>query len=837
MERDPVCGMTVEPGKSISLMHDRETYYFCCKGCARKFEEEPKKYVAPKTKVASSSMTPVAALPILGNSPKEKDPVCGMMVEPAKAAGKVVREGKTYFFCSKRCAERFEKDPGKFLAVPGTAGMEAAPAPSPGSKQVRYTCPMHSQIVQIGPGTCPICGMALEPMDISAEAESDPEYDSMRKRLWISAFLSAPVLLLSMLGESVGLHLSPFTLNWIEFFLATPVVLWGGWPFFQRFWNSILNRSPNMFTLIGLGTGTAYLESVMATGFPQLFPASFRDMHGGAPVYFEAAAVITTLVLLGQVLELRARQSTGAAIRALLNLAPAQAHVVAADGSHKDLSLDQVRVGDRLMVRPGERIPVDGNIEQGASAVEESMISGEPMPVEKGRGDPVTGGTLNTSGSFVMTAQRVGSETMLAQIVKMVSEAQRSRAPMQRLADRIAGYFVPAVIVVALMAFFGWTFFGPEPRLAYALVSAVSVLIIACPCALGLATPMSVMVAVGKGATFGVLIRNAEALETLARVDTLVIDKTGTLTEGKPSVASMEIIDAAGLAEEEILRLAASVENLSEHPLARAIAKYGQEKGLALYEVTNFRAFPGGGVEGTAKGKKIVIGSNAFVLEKGIANRGRDVAVGNANEGAGTIVAVGIDGALAAVFYLNDKLKENSAQTIAELKKSGIRVIMLTGDRAEAAQAAAEHAGIIEVRAEVRPEQKASAVKELMAEGRIVAMAGDGINDAPALAAAHVSIAMGSGTDVAIANSSITLLKGDLRGIMRARRLSMATVRNIKQNLAFAFLYNTLGIPVAAGVFFHFFHWVLSPMLASAAMSFSSVSVITNALRLRRTRL
>src|ERR1700738_2105934 len=550
----------------------------------------------------------------------------------------------------------------------------------------------------------------------------------MAKRLWISAFLSAPVLLLSMFANFIGLHLSPFIRNGVEFCVATPLVLWGGWPFFQRFWSSILNRSPNMFTLIGLGTGTAYLESVVATVLPQLFPASLRDLHGAAPVYFEAAAVITTLVLLGQVLELRARQSTGAAIRALLNLAPSQAHLVAADGSHKDVTLDQVRVGDRLMVRPGERVPVDGVIEQGSSAVEESMISGEPMPVEKKANDPVTGGTLNTNGSFVMNAQRVGNETMLAQIVKMVSEAQRSRAPMQRLADRIAGYFVPAVIVVALMAFFGWAVFGPEPRLAYGLVNAVSVLIIACPCALGLATPMSVMVAMGRGATFGVLIRNAEALETLARVDTLVIDKTGTVTEGKPGVASMEIIDAAGVAQEEIIRLAASVENLSEHPLARAIAKYAQEKGLALYEVTNFQAFPGGGVAGTVKAKKIVIGSKAFVLEKGVVNEGRDVAARDADGGAGTIVCVAIDRALAAVFFLNDKLKENSAQTIGELQKHGIRVVMLTGDRAETAQSVAKQAGISEVRANVRPAEKARVVKELIAEGRIVAMAGGGTN-------------------------------------------------------------------------------------------------------------
>src|SRR5437879_2864077 len=575
------------------------------------------------------------SLPILQGPAKHKDPVCGMTVASEKAAGKVEHGGKTYYFCSKRCAERFSDEPEKFLAATQTGGMEHSPAPAEhgamqhtgadasrtaDEKRIRYTCPMHPQIVQIGPGSCPICGMALEPMDVFAGVEADPEYESMLLRFWISAVLSLPLLLLSMLGDLVGVHLTPSVRNGAEFFLATPAVLWGGWPFFERFWSSLVNRSPNMFTLIGLGTGAAYLESVIATFFPQVFPASSRGMDGAAPVYFEAAAVITTLVLLGLVLELRARQRTSGAIRALLNLAPQQAHLLAADGSETDVPLDQVKRGDKLRVRPGERIPVDGVIHEGASAIDESMVTGEPMPVEKSVGDKVTGGTLNTSGSFIMEAERVGSETTLAQIVKLVSEAQRSRAPLQRLADRVAAYFVPAVVLAAVLTFFGWIFFGPEPRFAHALVSAVSVLIIACPCALGLATPMSIMVAVGRGAHVGVLIRNAEALETLAKVDTLVVDKTGTLTEGKPRVISVKVGQYSDLSSDELLGLSASLERSSEHPLGRAIVHAAEEKNLALKDVTEFRAEPGKGVRGKVGRKEVAVGTIDFLLASGIDN-------------------------------------------------------------------------------------------------------------------------------------------------------------------------------------------------------------------------
>jgi P-type Cu+ transporter len=778
----------------------------------------------------------------------ERDPICGMSVDPQNAAATIEYGHKKYYFCSTGCAARFHKEPAKFLAAPRAT--ETAPEPhapehrkpplssAAAPKDVRYTCPMHPQIVQLGPGSCPICGMALEPMDVFAEVEADPEYDSMRLRFWVSAALSLPVLVLSMFGEYLGLHLAPSARNWIELVLATPVVLWGGWPFFQRFWASLVHRSPNMFTLIGLGTGAACLDSVAATLFPQIFPMSFRDMSGAAPVYFEAAAVITTLVLLGQVLELRARQRTSGAIRALLNLAPQQAHLLAANGNEKDVSLDLVKRGDHLRVRPGERVPVDGVLRDGASAVDESMVTGEPMPVEKTPGDKVTGGTLNTSGSFVMEAERVGSETMLAQIVKLVSEAQRSRAPMQRLADKVAGYFVPAVVVSALLTFLVWIFAGPEPRFAHALVSSVAVLIVACPCALGLATPMSVMVAVGRGASAGVLVRNAEALETLAKVDTLVVDKTGTLTEGKPRVADVSVFGGSGLTKDSLLSFAASLERSSEHPLARAIVAAAEEKGLPLLPAAGFRATPGGGVEGEVAGKTVIAATEAFLRERGIdfptSARLADVVPASS---AITLVHVAVDGRVEGCFLLSDQIKSTTAQALAALRADGMRIVMLTGDRRESAMKVAQQLGIDEVEAEVRPQQKAEVVARLRGQGHIVAMAGDGINDAPALAAADVGIAMGTGTGVAMENAGITLVKGDLRGIVRARRLSRATIGNIRQNLAFAFLYNALGIPVAAGVFFKVFGWQLSPMLASAAMSFSSVSVIANALRLRKTAL
>jgi Cu+-exporting ATPase len=684
--------------------------------------------------------------------------------------------------------------------------------------------------------------MALEPMDIVAGEQADPEYDSMRKRLWVSAALSLPLLVLSMAGDTLGLQLAAGVNNGIELLLASPVVLWGGWPFFERFWASLVNRSPNMFTLIGLGTGAAYLYSLAATLFPQFFPDSFRGMHGEVSVYFEAAAVITTLVLVGQVLELRARQRTSGAIRELLHLAPQTAHLVA-NGTDHDVLLEQVKRGDFLRVRPGERVPVDGTVRDGASAVDESMVTGEPLPVEKQPGDSVTGGTLNPSGSFVMVAERIGNETLLARIVKLVSEAQRSRAPMQRLADKVAGYFVPGVVAAAILAFLGWALFGPEPRFAHALLAAVSVLIIACPCALGLATPMSIMVAVGRGATAGVLVRNAEALETLAKVDTLVLDKTGTLTEGKARVAGVAVTEGSGLAKDRLLWVAASVERSSEHPLARAIVGAAKAKGVELAEPAEFRAIAGGGVEAMLQGDRVLIGSPKFLEGRGIrestdpSHKGMQLESGSGRTFSSTVVGVAINGKIAGAIAFTDFLKETTPEAINALRTEGLQLVMLTGDRRESAAVIAKELSLTEIEAEVRPEQKAAVIERLKKEGRIVAMAGDGINDAPALAAADVGIAMGTGTDIAIENSGITLVKGDLRGIVRARRLSRATVRNIKQNLAFAFVYNLLGIPIAAGVFFPLFHWLLSPMIASAAMSFSSVSVITNALRLRGLKL
>src|SRR5713101_5595398 len=808
--------MNVDPNKAAAKFeHAGRTYYFCAPGCAKRFQQTPEKYLSNSEK---ASVAPAGLVNL--QAPAESSRA-GAAVAPAPQSAA--------HSAHHHPASHHEASNAGSTATSGTQPQAPASA-----KQARYTCPMHPEIVQVGPGTCPICGMALEPMDVFAEVEADPEYDSMRRRFWVSAALSLPVLLLSMFSESLGLPLAPAMRNWIEFVLATPVVLWGGWPFFERFWASLVNRSPNMFTLIGLGTGAAYLDSVVATVFPQIVPASFRDMHGVAPVYFEAAAVITTLVLLGQMLELRARQRTSGAIRALLNLAPQQAHLISREGSERDVTLDQVQSGDHLRVKPGERVPVDGTIREGASAVDESMVSGEAMPVEKAPGDKVIGGTLNASGSFVMHAERVGSETMLSQIVKLVSEAQRSRAPMQRLADQVAAYFVPAVIVTAVLAFLGWLLLGPEPRFAHALVAAVSVLIIACPCALGLATPMSIMVAVGRGAHAGVLVRNAEALETLAKVDTLVVDKTGTLTEGKPQVGNIVVFEESKISREQLLQLVASLERASEHPLAKAIVRAAEDEKLLTQSVEEFRATPGGGAEGKVAGKHVLAGTAKFLKERGVQlPLGKSMGVLTVGTASVTAVYAAMDGKAAGAFLLSDKPKSSSAGAIQQLKAEGLRVVMLTGDRAETAQSVAKQLQIEEIKAEVRPEEKSEIIKNLKNEGRIVAMAGDGINDAPALAAAHVGIAMGTGTDVAIENAGITLVKGDLRGIVRARKLSRATIRNIKQNLAFAFLYNAIGIPIAAGVFYPIFGWLLSPMLASAAMSFSSVSVIANALRLR----
>lgn len=777
----------------------------------------------------------------------ERDPVCGMNVEPAKAAATRQLAGKTYYFCARGCAERFGRAPEQFLAVPGASVSEklvaSTSAPPAEKKEIRYTCPMHPEVVQWGPGTCPKCGMALEPMDIVSEETPDSEYASMRQRFWLSALFTVPVLVLSMLGERLGLHLSGAVRNWVELLLAAPVVLWGGRPFFERFWSSLVNRSPNMFTLIGLGTGAAFLDSAVATLFPQLFPSSFREMNGSVPVYFEAAAVITTLVLLGQVLELRARAKTSSAIRALLKLAPQTAHRLKDDGGEQDAALDQVQPGDRLRVRPGDRVPVDGVLLEGASAVDESMITGEPMPVEKSVNDKLTGGTLNTSGSFVMRAERVGGETTLAQIVKLVSEAQRSRAPMQRLADKVAAVFVPAVMVAAILTFAAWALIGPEPRLAHGLVNAVAVLIIACPCALGLATPMSIMVAVGKGAGAGVLVRNAEALEKLAAVDTLVVDKTGTLTEGKPAVASVAALEGGGFTKDGLLCLAASVERFSEHPLARAIVRAAEERKMQLADAKDFRATFGGGVEGQVNGDLIYVGTAKFLQEHGVkgpaASEGQpsNLSIGVGGSASLTAVFVAVNDKIIGVIGLADPMKETAAQAVSALRQEGIRLVLLTGDHEGSATLIRKELRIDEVHTDVSPAQKAEIVGRIKREGHIVAMAGDGINDAPALAAADVGIAMGTGTDVAIESAGITLLKGDLRGIVRARTLSRATVRNIKQNLLFAFLYNALGIPIAAGALYPFFGWLLSPMLASAAMSFSSVSVIANALRLRSLKL
>ena len=759
-----------------------------------------------------------------------RDPVCGMTVDLDHAGGgTVVHEGNEIGFCSMRCRERFLADPGRFLDA------SAAPQAMPPAGATKWTCPMHPQIVADGPGACPICGMALEPITISADGEENPELHDMLRRFRASIVLTAPLLLLGMSdllpGRPVQHALTPALISWIELALATPVVLWGGRPFFERGWASVRNRSLNMFTLIALGTGVAYLFSVVATIAPGLLPATVRDAHGALPVYFEPAAAIVTLVLLGQVLELRARARTRSALRALLGLAPKTARRVESD-EERDVPLEDVHPGDVLRVRPGERVPVDGVVLEGSASVDESMITGESLPVEKIPGSKITGGTVNLNGTFLMRAERVGEGTLLAQIVRLVSEAQRSRAPIQRLADRVAAWFVPAVIAVAAATFIGWLALGPEPRFAHALVNAVSVLIIACPCALGLATPISIMVATGRGAQAGVLVRSAEALETLARVETLLVDKTGTLTEGKPRLVSVEPF--AELSAGEVLRLAAALERGSEHPLAGAILEAARERGIVPPPASSFRAVPGQGIVGNVEDRKVALGNAAFLAGLGVDTGEAQQRAEALRADGQTVVFLTVDGQLIGLLGVADPIKESAPEALRALRDERVRLVMVTGDDPVTAEAVARKLDIAEVHAEVLPADKEEVVQRLRGQGRVVAMAGDGINDAPALAAADVGIAMGTGTDVAMESAGIVLVKGDLRGILRARRLSKATLRNIRQNLFWAFAYNTLGVPVAAGVLYPFTGLLLSPMFASAAMSLSSVSVIGNALRLRR---
>ena len=813
------------------------------------------------------------------------DPVCGMYVDPQKARGSVEYRGKKYFFCSSRCVERFKTDPETYLDAKAPAaplvqlGVEKAqpaltspqiasngtrqgsvayicpmdadvresnPGPCPRcgmaleAESIEYTCPMHPEIVRDRPGSCPICGMALEPRIAVTAREDDSELRGMTRRFWVGAALSVPLVIISMWGmaPSSPLHaLPPGGMQWLQFLLATPVVLWGGWPFFQRGWASLVNRSLNMFTLIALGTGAAYSFSVVATIAPGLFPESFLGRSGRPEVYFEVSASIVTLVLLGQVLELRARRNTGSAIRALLDLSPKTARRLRPDGSDDDIPLDQVHAGDRLRVRPGDHVPVDGTVEEGSSAVDESMITGESIPVEKSPGAKVIGGTVNQTGSFVMRAEKLGSETLLAQIVRMVAEAQRSRAPIQSLADKISSYFVPAVVVVAVLTFIAWGLWGPQPRMAYALVNAVAVLIIACPCALGLATPMAIMVGTGRGARAGVLVKNAEALETMEKVDTLVMDKTGTLTEGKPRLTN--VIPDDGFAALDLLLLVATLEKSSEHPVAAAIVKGAEERGLRLGSAERFQSVPGLGIQGEVRGRQLVVGNTAFLEKKGIQVSSLEARAELLCQQGQTVVLAAVDGKPAGVIAVADPIKSSTAEAVQSLRKSGLGLVMLTGDSRATAAAIAQQLGISvgDFEAQVLPERKLEFVKKLQASGHVVAMAGDGVNDAPALAQANVGIAMGTGTGVAMESGDITLVKGDLRAIARARNLSRATMRNIRQNLFFAFIYNLLGVPIAAGVLYPFTGMLMQPIFAAAAMSFSSVSVIANALRLRKVRL
>jgi len=764
------------------------------------------------------------------------DPVCGMTVEPATAAGSHTHGGQTYYFCSRHCLEKFAADPARFLGAP--AAPPVAPMPTTHSERGQWTCPMHPEIVRAGPGACPICGMALERRIATADDGADnPELADMTRRFWVSLVLTLPLFLLAMGGMVPALrHIVPMgARSWLELGLASPVVLWGGWPFFVRFRDSLANRSPNMFTLIGLGVAVAYGYSLVALLAPGIFPAAFRGHDGGVALYFEPAAAIVTLVLLGQVLELRARGRTGAAIRALLKLSPKRARRIRPDGGDEDVAQGAIRVGDRLRVRPGDSVPVDGVVEEGDSALDESMVTGEAMPVAKRAGDRVIGATVNGTGTFVMRAERVGADTLLARIVRMVGDAQRSRAPIQKLADAVSRVFVPAVVAAAAATFVVWAAIGPPPRLGYALVNAIAVLIIACPCALGLATPMSIMVAAGKGASAGVLFRNAEAIESLGKVDTVIVDKTGTLTEGKPRLTA--VVAASGFAEADLVRLAAAVERGSEHPLGAAIVDGAADRGITVDAAAAFQSITGKGVSGRVGLRRVAVGNRALMSDLGVDVAALSARADDLRGDGATVMFVAADGRLAGLLAVADPIKATTPDALARLALDGVRVVMLTGDNRATAAAVADKLAITEFVADLLPEQKLAEVKRQQAGGRVVAMAGDGINDAPALAQADVGIAMGTGTDVAIETAAVTLVKGDLGGIARARTLSRATMANIRQNLFFAFAYNTLGVPIAAGALYPFFGLLLSPMIAAAAMSWSSVSVIGNALRLRRARI
>jgi P-type Cu+ transporter len=853
MKIDPVCGMEVAEASEFERSFRGTDFHFCSARCLERFNEDPNAWLGADCAI---------------------DPVCGMKVPP-DSRNHLIHDDHDYYFCSQHCVQNFKNNPASYEgkdradahepAKPAAAadsdamyfcpmcpgqeqqgpgickvcGMALEPMAVPTlAQQTEYFCPMHPEIVGDMPGHCPICYMALEPRTVEVE-ERNEELEDMRHRLWVSVALAAPLFGLSMLADLAPAWLpaaiSTKALQWFEFVLATPVVLGCGWPFIERFWRSVQTWKLNMFTLIGLGVSVAWGYSVVALLFPEIFPQVMQAADGRVHVYFEAAAVITALVLLGQVMELRARSRTNEAIRMLLGLAPKTARRINAEGSEEDVPLDQVQAGDVLRVRPGEKVPVDGRVIEGDSHVDESMVTGEPLPVGKGAGDALIGATLNGTGGLVMRAERVGADTLLSRVVGMVAEAQRSRAPIQRLADKVAGYFVPAVVSVAVVAFVLWFAFGPEPRLAHAIVNAVAVLIIACPCALGLATPISIMVGTGRGATAGVLIRNAEALEIMEKVDTLVVDKTGTLTEGRPRLASLTAFAGAG--EEEALRLAASLERASEHPLAEAVVAAADERGLATRPVEGFRAVAGKGVTASSGGRSLWLGNARLMNEAGVDVSQAAGEVAKRQQQGETVMYLARDGALVALLGVADPIKPTTARAIADLHAQGIHIVMLTGDNKQTAGAVAEKLGIDRFEAEVLPDQKAAVVQRLQAEGRTVAMAGDGINDAPALAAAHVGIAMGSGTDIAMESAGVTLVKGDLTGIVRAIRLSRATMRNIRQNLFFAFVYNSLGVPVAAGILYPFFGILLSPIIAAAAMSFSSVSVISNALRLRRARL